>query len=221
MSGKPILFQRAMVRAILEGRKTMTRRALKFIPSVEPYSPICQDGVLYNYAGDEIIEKCRYGKPGSRLWVREALVRRLPAAGPCVVHYRATEPDVPGPWRPSIHMARMDSRINLEITGIRVEHLHDITEEDAKAEGVEPLDFERYAPDFDKSVCGRCGGTGLYTAFGANLGALPDSDCYECDTHKKRFRNLWAHINGADSWDANPLVWVVAFKRAANQGDAS
>lgn len=121
----------------------------------------------------------------------------------------------PGWWkRPAIFMPRAASRITLEIVSVRVERLQDISESDAKAEGVEPLDFDRDGrTDRDFKLCPQCGGTGLYTAYGSNGGAMPDTDCMECDTHVKRYRHLWESINGTDSWDLNPWVWVVQFKR--------
>ncbi|GAB7544172.1 hypothetical protein [Cupriavidus sp. CuC1] len=114
-------------------------------------------------------------------------------------------------WRPSIHMPHSLSRILLEVTGVRVERLNECTESDAVAEGVEPLDAERDDPDW--SVCPRCGGTGLYTAFGGKGGAMPDTDCSECDTHVKRYQHLWDAINGAGAWQTNPWVWVLEFRR--------
>ena len=116
-------------------------------------------------------------------------------------------------WRPSIFMPRWASRINLEITGIRVERLQDISEADAQAEGVRA--FVELTGDevFDRTLCPQCGGTGLFTAKSLNGGALPDTDCDVCDTHKKRFRILWESINGAGSWDRNDWLWVVEFRR--------
>lgn len=111
----------------------------------------------------------------------------------------------------SIHMPRWASRLTLEITGVRVERLQDISDSEAVAEGVESPSAER--EDHDRSICPTCGGTGLHLALGQNLG-VTEVDCRECDTHAKRYRHLWESINGAGSWDANPWVWVVEFKRA-------
>lgn len=113
--------------------------------------------------------------------------------------------------RPSIHMPRWASRITLEIINVRVERLQNISEEDARAEGVEPLDAERYERDF--SICPQCGGTMLYDTLGANMGVIPDCDCLKCNTHAKRYKHLWESINGPGSWNLNPWVWVIEFKR--------
>lgn len=136
---RPILFSGPMVRAILEGRKTQTRRVLKnpddgVSTTIEDGSPLyCDDGGFWHP------RPCPYGQPGDRLWVREA--HQLSPDGPI---YRATarehgtyEPGGAGPWRPSIHMPRWASRITLEITDVRVERVQEITEDDAIAEGVE------------------------------------------------------------------------------------
>ena len=111
-------------------------------------------------------------------------------------------------------MPRWASRLVVEITDVRVERLNDCSEADAIAEGVEPVeqeDIERTEPDH--SICRWCGGNRLYTAFSGQGGALPDTDCLHCDTHLKRYEQLWDHINGAGAWEANPWVWVVELKR--------
>jgi hypothetical protein len=196
-----------MVRAILEGRKTQTRRTVKPQPRVDAKGHfLWKDG---NYGArldgtpytDAFIKyHCPYGAPGDRLWVRETWG---PRAGGVV--YRADEyradgfvscPDG-GKWRPSIHMPRWASRITLEIVSVRVERLRDISEEDAIAEGVEQsFDFNwprwrNYELDGD-----------------GWLGAPVDS-----------YRTLWESINGPGSWVANPWVWVVEFKRVEKAGD--
>lgn len=127
---RPILFNGAMVRAILAGRKTQTRRVMKGDAAL-------LDAILPDYAA-----RCRYGQPGDRLWVRETLRRW----GSQWVAYDAgntptTDPNVLWRWRgdrcPSIHMPRALSRITLEITAVRVERLQDISEADAESEGVD------------------------------------------------------------------------------------
>ena len=241
----PILFNGPMVRAVLEGRKTQTRRLVQgwaldwlapgmFTPE---YVALPSNGASpFGYAGD-------------LLWVRETWADTNGESGP-MVSYRAggdrfliddsypidysrypggvfsmwcgdLRRGAPGHrWRPSIHMSRWASRITLEVTGVRVERLQDISEADAAAEGVEPLDNraneDRDASDFDRQFCGNCGGLRIYASLGANLGVSFDTDCRECDSHAKRFHWLWEGINGSESWGANPWVWVVEFKRVAS-----
>jgi hypothetical protein len=137
MKERPILFSAPMVRAILEGRKTQTRRIVKPQP----------DGIRakfhhFDFVGQAVFTdgsyvQCPYGKPGDRLWVRESFSR-----SPLGVLYRADFVKTARAsrwgdrWRPSIHMPRVASRILLEITDVRVERLNEITEKDASAEGV-------------------------------------------------------------------------------------
>src|SRR5580692_1161056 len=111
MTDRPIIFSSAMVRALLDGRKTMTRRLAT--------SPLRKTGM------------------GDRLWVRESVWLNQGDVGAGRVRYRATEPDFKGYWTPSIHMPRWASRITLEVTGSRIERLQAITERDAQAEGAE------------------------------------------------------------------------------------
>ena len=123
---RPILFSGAMVRAILDGRKTQTRRVVKGWP-LEWLQP----GMFTpEYVADPRNQACPYGQPGDRLWVRETFCQKWCDQRGYLDEYlyRATEPDVvhpdgqdKSPWRPSIHMPRAASRITLEITGVRVE----------------------------------------------------------------------------------------------------
>jgi hypothetical protein len=237
MRERPILFSAAMVRAILAGRKTQTRRIVKGVDGA--YSPIPAGHRLLNYAGEEEIARCPYGKPGDRLWCKETWHYVNHQHGPrgleVCIGYPADGDDLPNrpsipvgeewadradawPYRPrrhpSIHMPRWASRITLEITGVRVERLQAISEADAKAEGVEPPEAER--EDHDWSICPTCGGTGLHGSLGDNLG-YREVDCTDCDTHAKRYRHLWNAINGPGSWDANPWVWVVEFRRLSEE----
>jgi hypothetical protein len=136
MKNKPILFCGEMVRAILAGRKTMTRRVVK--------SP------KWSSAGNAMVDfGCPYGVPGTKLWVRETcrlysvncsktgkgpLVRyRADGAWSCGCKPQSQTPC--GPWKPSIHMPRWASRITLEVTDVRVERVQDISDGDAIAEG--------------------------------------------------------------------------------------
>jgi len=183
---RPILFSAPMVRAILEGRKTVTRRAVKF--------PFIDRAVGCELSGneiglEEIRNNCPYGVPGQRLWVRETFACGLCTDQPYA--YRATHAPEdleagwhdPIKWKPSIHMPRAACRILLEITDVRVERLQDITEDQAKAEGVCTSAVESFqAAEVDRPA-----------GFA--------------------FRDLWTSINGAEGWTANPWVWVVSFRR--------
>ncbi|WP_411387604.1 hypothetical protein [Pseudomonas aeruginosa] len=201
---RPILFSGPMVRAILEGRKTVTRRVVKPQPDflgsmVDPYTPFKTLD-----AGLHARITCPHGQPGDRLWVREAwaadaqvdaiaprdLSQGEPIWYPADFSVRQTGCSMisKGRGRPSIHMPRWASRVLLEITAVRVERLQDISEEQALAEGVhgEPCDHARQA-------CSEIGCWG--------------------DTAKGAFGFLWEQLNGAGAWQANPWVWVVEFKR--------
>ena len=183
---RPILFSAPMVRAILESRKTVTRRAVKgsglnFLADFTP-----------EYAALPENHFCPHGKPGDRLWVREAWARVGIAQAPDQqwVVYRESDnrTDYGGPWKPSIHMPRWASRILLEITDVRVERLQDISEAQALAEGI-------YS---DPAV------NGMYTADGDNYTSKQDGP-------GRAFADLWKSTGG--DWVANPWVWVVEFKR--------
>lgn len=139
---------------------------------------------------------CPFGQPGDRLWVREAWaqINVAQAPGETWVVYRECDnrTDYGGPWKPSIHMRRRDSRILLEITAVRVERLHDITEDQAEAEGVERPENITNVDVWDGAE------RELFNAM---------------NQPRARFRRLWSDINGSESWDSNPWVWVVEFKR--------
>jgi hypothetical protein len=224
---RPILFNSQMVQALLAGKKTQTRRVVK------PGPPPCQTtadamyayrhGWRYagvDYAFERDLETCPYGKPGDRLWVREAM--RITDCGLVYGVDKAPIQNMPEGWeniprRPHVtamFMPRWASRITLEITEVRVQRLQEIGEEDAITEGVESVDQER--DEHDLSICPQCGGTGLYTYFSGNGGACFDTDCTLCDTHLKRYKHLWNSINGLDSWHKNPWVWAVSFKATPN-----
>lgn len=196
MRERPILFSAPMVRAILAGEKTQTRRVMKhqpqrvvvtgFGPMLAIQQPRGQDRWLWPNARDEVIASCPYGKPGDKLWVRETWSRHIGSFGECFeYYYRATDDDGFGPWKPSIHMPREACRIMLEVTDVRVEKLQTISAEDAQAEGIEARDD-----------AWRC-----YTS--------------SAITHDPRcaFADLWESINGPTSWNANPWVWALTFKR--------
>jgi hypothetical protein len=186
----PILFSGPMVRAILAGTKTQTRRLVKPAPHamcshVEPFRGEGGGWIAGDNSGR--IFQCPFGIPGDRLWVRETWawsgdtdVHRKDRQKRGDVWWRADEkhnaPNVR--WRPSIHMPRWASRLTLEVESVRVERLQDITEEDARAEGVE----------------------------------LPPNDASA--KYRPMFQLLWDSINSARAtWASNPWVFVVGFRR--------
>lgn len=188
-----------MVRAILEGRKTQTRRIA--LARTQNQAAIMDD---MNGDDDGTHEKaawqrigCPYGKVADRLWVKETWksdpafgypphIKPTEIAEGTNILYRATlDPDHTkatwGTWKPSLFMRRWMSRITLEITAIRVERLNEITEADAKAEGCDP------------------GLTGV-------------KKCHGWTPYVLGYSLLWDSINGPDSWQKNPFVWVIEFK---------
>jgi hypothetical protein len=183
---RPIIFSGPMVRALLDGKKTQTRRIVK------PQAAVLTDelarglGVQPPAQQNHAVVPCPYGQPGDRLWVRETW-KENPAIdfgnGHGAPLYRATwgNADTGDRWRPSIHMPRWASRITLEITNVRVQRLQEISEEDALAEGV-----DRPKSSDPRSVA---------------------------ELTLWRFRELWESIHGPDSWDANPWVWAITFKK--------
>lgn len=212
MHERPIPMKAHEVRAILDGRKTQTRRLVKPQPIDALLLTHSGYSSWHNESGRPLPNA--YGKPGDRLWVRETfLIRRHE---PCLeherewqnlcgpmIHYLAdgTEQRIQGNRRtgfgiyhgmiernrPSIHMPRWASRITLEITAVRVERLQDISAADAVAEGVNVHPYHRRKP-----VSNRYGPVRAY-------------------------RDLRESIHGPDAWDANPWVWVIEFKRIAQQ----
>lgn len=225
MKEHPILFSAPMVRAILEGSKTQTRRVVnaRWLPVVEKVLAANGEWVFSTLDYDLTTP---YGEPGDRLWVRETWYCDHCFAGDLVasrsgyvgkppsddalmtewrreLYFRADgEPNFEasegGFWRPSIHMPRWASRITLEVTGVRVERLNDISEPDSQREGI----------DIGCSYVGRCNSSRC-PAHSSGL------------THRADFIGLWESINGAGSWKANPWVWVVEFKRLDAKSEAA
>lgn len=230
MKERPILFSAPMVQAIREGRKTQTRRVVKGIPdnvTLHTYYGAYTDGRIGSAPRQAIAHslgwfvpeagdlwpcndkdrlRCPYGQPGDRLWVKEtyrtykSLDVLMPsrieagagieyAAGGSSILGRETLYGT-GKWRPSIFMPRKFSRILLEITRVRAERLQDISDEDLVAEGIKSLE------DYHEAV-------EHASAIGCGTGYIP----------KQIYERLWDSINGAGSWDANPWVWCVSFKR--------
>ncbi|WP_062117248.1 hypothetical protein [Collimonas pratensis] len=203
MKERPILFTGAMVRALLDDRKVQNRRI------INPQPQMVTDGAILPWEGKPVAlmqllqqtkRPCPFGQPGDRHWVRETWAAfdadwRHPGKphdlrdGPWPnIAYQAdgTLPSgATGLWRPSIHMPRWASRIQLEVTAVRVEQLRCIKESDAQAEGVT---IE------DRHMNGYCAG-----------------ECYPPAI--RAYRELWGSLYGGGSWDANPWVWVVEFRR--------
>lgn len=194
MKERPILFSGPMVRALLAGTKTQTRRVANK-PVKHPdlgnlYSPGAL--VLENEPQHVIERACPYGQPGDRLWVRESGWERpdrtqrmlQEGADTWAPYYYAADGENGEElrsWgfkvRPSIHMPRTASRILLEIVGVHVERLNEINRGDAMAEG---CPFQNMSEGYDP---------------------------------RKWYADLWEQINGTGSWESNPWVWVVEFKR--------
>ena len=208
MKERPILFSAPMVRAILAGSKTQTRRVVNFAAvTMDRFNHNPTQGIahcLRESHMSDVLKLCPYGVPGDRLWCREAwrthstkhdriAPRDLSPHGDVMIHYDASLQFVApflGRGRPSIHMPRWASRITLEITGVRVERLQDISKADAIAEGLEWRDECWATYDADgRMVCG---------------GSPDPREAYRC---------LWININGPGSWDLNPWVWALTFRR--------
>ena len=194
---RPILFSAPMVRAILEGRKTVTRREVKKQAALDCLAAGFEPAFLALPGNADL---CPYGQPGDRLWVRETFidlrgtgVEHRPAPDGPLQRYAYAADCRPGShsdearkdfglkYKPSIHMPRAACRILLEITDVRVERLQDISEDQALAEGIGAQATESFRA------------TGVERPAGF------------------AFRDLWASTGG--EWNANPWVWVVEFKR--------
>jgi hypothetical protein len=212
MTERPILFSAPMVRAILAGTKTQTRRVVK------PAHKAWIEMPVTHQLGEWDKRPLPYGKTGDRLWVRETWqavsgndrVRHImthPRPDRGWLEYAATpRADEPAyKWRPSIHMPRWASRITLEVTGVRVERLQDISEADALAEGISRL--APSAPPHEWS------GLNRFTLNGMGSGFCAGSVSWNSPTAEALYLRLWEDINGPGSWEANPWVWVVEFKR--------
>ncbi|MGE4195933.1 MAG: hypothetical protein AB7G11_02260 [Phycisphaerales bacterium] len=204
---RPIIFSGPMVRALLDGRKTATRRVIRGVHKVEmpEYGPVdcikdwdgCPSRLDWAPRNWEI---CPYGVAGERLWVRETWSYYRPFGGdptdqviyradldecgqcPLMLDGRKVWVNVREPWKPSIYMPRWASRITLEITDVRIERLQAISEDDAVAEGLQPV----------------VSWTGLVVSA------------------RFRFEKLWDSLNGKRpgcAWADNPWCWTIAFRR--------
>lgn len=207
MKERPILFSGPMVRALLDGTKTQTRRICKPQPVADDkfvgghFLPATKKnpGQEISVGAPYVHVVCPYGQPGDRLWVRETWARTN-VVGTEMVVYREGDnrTDYGGPWKPGIHMFRRDSRITLEVTGVRVERLQDISEADAIAEGLAVME--------EHSPIGKP--TGRMRAAVHIKGEAPF-----WASPRDAYAALWNSINGTGSWEANPWVWVVEFRR--------
>lgn len=241
MKERPVLFNGPMVRAILDGSKTQMRRIIKPQPAMALAVSELPSHVGEWFDEVGTYWQCPCGTPGGRLWVRETWGKGWTYAAeyPCVFYkadglgfigdedrpvrmvaagkfgissgegYARAPQDMK--WHSPTHMSRWASRITLEVTGVRVERLQDIREEDAIAEGFGP-----FWEDGNQGPCPDCRGLGTHGALSSNLG-LMEVDCTTCDTARKRFKLTWQSIYGAESWDASHWVWVVEFQRAGGE----
>lgn len=207
----PVLFNAEMVRAILDGRKTQTRRPFKvqpeYIGTIDGLETWNWNQWTWQYGK---LKKLRietvspFGIVGDHLWVREtfcgyiqtsyeydeweeATTEKIKERFPMTVEYRATSKSRPYKWRPSIHMPRWASRITLKVTDIRVQRVQEISEEDAMAEGVEP-------------GCLNCGRNCTW-----ETKCNKPTPCY-----RDSFIHTWHEIY--DTWNANPWVWAATFE---------
>lgn len=204
----PILFKTEMVQALLAGRKTCTRRLVKFLPGKNPqWTGYIKDGLmLYNGKNEPCIRKALY-QPGDILYVRETwhkYTKRVGNGEFCHLAefygYKASianSEDANEPWHPSIHMPKEAARIWLKVTDVRVERLQDITEDGAKEEGA---NFKN----------------------GKNVGLEEKMR----RTAIERFAEIWnSTIKKTDldryGWDANPWIWVIEFERCKSRERSS
>lgn len=220
VKSRPILFSGSMVRAVLGGHKTQTRRLVKWPKNLWfdeggfPFMGIGYSDCRPVEPGDiKSYIRWPYGSPGDRLWAKEAAYIAPPNFGDPgdgkvtdyegrrrVVGYAASmgddsvrcAEDYGVKKTPSIHMARWASRITLEITEVRVERLNSISESDCWAEGIDEID-------------------GMFS----NAEIIDMANRIGCciDDAKPTYACLWEKINGPGSWDLNPWVWVVSFNR--------
>jgi hypothetical protein len=222
----PILMSESMVLATLEGRKTVTRRVVKYRATGPHGPPFSEPDTWDFYRGEEWVgavserdpgifsAPCPYGKPGDRLWVREtwAYVPRTAyggmvpfrddprpgCEGMCAVYRAGWERSQPGQWKPSIHMPRWASRLTLEVCSVRVERLQSISEEDAQREGV-------------SEKCHGCESECLHGWRDPRPGYCP----VFMRSQKIGFQWLWDSINGKRAgcaWSDDPWVWIIAFR---------
>lgn len=203
MTDRPIIFSAPMIRALLDGRKTQTRRILKPQPMEDRGMWFWRDFAFCDKSfvissGQEIARQIRYA-PGDCLWVRETwkphsiYADRAPRDIPnSKIFYRADDGYAPSnmKWVPPIHMPRWASRLTLIVESVKVERLQEISEEDAWAEGIEAVD-------------------GL---FDDEIRALADEYGISIEDARTTFAALWESIRGKRAWAANPWVIAISFR---------
>jgi hypothetical protein len=209
---RPILFSTEMVKAIVGGRKTQTRRIVKSTKTLGDLVDVFDTKHLAKSGFIEIDTKlyhaaqlrCPYGKVGDLLWVKETYAVIANGYGIWRVYRASDQTEFSNgansvdefmklegcKWKSPRYMPRIDSRITLEITNIKVERVQDISEEDARREGVQEYQF----------------------AYGSKLTKPIIVDGFHVSAQYK-FSKLWQQINGEKSWDNNPWVWVIEFKK--------
>lgn len=214
MAIKPILFNTEMVRAILDGRKTCTRRLVKFLSGENPrWTGYIKDGLmLYNGKNEPCIRKAPY-QPGDILYVRETwhkYIKRVGEGKSCHLvefyGYKASianSEDADEPWKPSIHMPKEAARIWLKITDVRMERLQEMKPVDVINEGAYP-------------DCWDCLNT--YGESGSQCCYGTEEECNQCDEVMMEWEKLWnSTVKKSDinryGWDASPYVWVIEFER--------
>lgn len=230
MAEKPVLFSTPMVQAILDGRKTQTRRVIKpkcnkdydrfsrmgIFSNIKDFDPgwhgVDFDGGIFV---NDPIEQPRY-LPGDTLWVRETWMKtdcfglqngyvyKADGAKNDILQYTGQEIK----WKPSIFMPREAARIFLRVTDVRVERVQEISEDDAIAEGV-PCDWP-----MEPIYCPACNGEGLTGAFHPGTLGYMEIDCPHCEKAVARYKNLWDSLNAKRGygWDTNPWVWIYRFE---------
>ena len=213
MKERGMIFNGEMVRALLDDRKTQTRRPIKWKQTRFTEIGEREDGSKWPWSEDaehacDFWHPCPFGAVGDRIWVRETWNKY---GG--LLTYRADhdwiddmrkETVCTAKWVPSIHMPRWASRILLEITDVRVERLNAISEEDAIAEGMQGV------------ICPCCKGDSEYSTSqydAETLAVVDEIPCRACESNRSRFFTLWDSIYGYGQHCTGEWVWVIEFKR--------
>ena len=234
MKERGMIFNGEMVRAILDGRKTQTRRPIKWKQTRFTEIGEREDGSRWPWSEDaehacDFWHPCPFGAVGDRIWVRETwqaihdycdenghvderrYARSIPRHRGNYWHPvyeeawgNESREDREFPWRPSIHMPRWASRILLEITDVRVERLNAISEEDAQREGV-------HTEVWDQTVVARnyAARDEFFQFWSEDMPHYVEMN----QLYRSSFRSLWESIYGEEGWKANGWVWVISFKR--------